>query len=91
MLDAANVVAQRRGDAFMDAFGAAMTGVAPKTAFLKPSVALPLAAEMLRQLASRRGETVERYAEGVHASPQRETSFYQGCLLDSSLLTGTGA
>jgi geranylgeranyl reductase family protein len=91
MLDAANVVAQRRGDAFMDAFGAAMTGVAPKTTFLKPSVALPLAAEMLRQLASRRGETVERYAEGVHASSQRETSFYRGCLLDSSLLTGTGS
>ena len=81
MLDAANVVAQRRGDAFMQEFGAAMTGVAPKTTFLKPGVALPLAVELARQLIFSSGPRDERYLGALHADPQRPSSFRNTCLL----------
>jgi hypothetical protein len=81
MLDAANVVAQRRGDAFIQEFGAAMTGVAPKTTFLKPGVALPLAVELARQLIFSSGPRDERYLGALHADPQRASSFRNTCLL----------
>jgi geranylgeranyl reductase family protein len=88
MLDAASRLAQRRGEAFMNEFGAAMTGLAPKTTFLKPSVAFPLAAELVRQLlrGSRRRE--ERYAGCLAADPARETSFMNACLLEAGQLAG---
>ncbi|MDH3212180.1 MAG: NAD(P)/FAD-dependent oxidoreductase [Myxococcales bacterium] len=82
MLDAASVVAQRRGDAFMEEFGAAMTGVAPKTTFLKPSVALPLTAALVGQLLRGAGRTEERYRRCLDADPSRETSFRNACLKD---------
>jgi flavin-dependent dehydrogenase len=85
MLDAASAVAQRRGDAFMQTFGAAMTGVAPKTTFLKPSVALPLALEIPRQLMRGSARMDERYARCVQADPERETSFRSACLIDPEL------
>jgi len=81
LLDAASVVAQRKGSAFMEEFGAAMTGVAPKTTFLKPSVALPLAAELVRQLLTS-GTPEERYLLSLDADPDRSTSFRNACLLD---------
>jgi flavin-dependent dehydrogenase len=83
MLDAASVVAQRRGDAFMEEFGAAMTGVAPKTTFLKPSVALPLTAALIRQLLRGSGRAEERYRRCLDADPSRVTSFRNACLRDA--------
>ncbi len=49
LLDAASVVAQRKGMEFIEDFGAAMTGVKPKTTFLKPSVSIPVTLEIFRQ------------------------------------------
>jgi len=80
MLDAACVVAQRKGDAFMNEFGAAMTGVAPKTTFLKPGVALPLTAEIVRQLLIS-GSPEERYPLCLDADADRPTAFRNACLL----------
>ncbi len=80
LLDAACVVAQRKGDAFMEEFGAAMTGVAPKTTFLKPRVALPLGLELMRQLATP-GSREQRYLRCLDADGERATSFRNGCLI----------
>jgi geranylgeranyl reductase family protein len=89
LLDAANVVAQRRGDAFMAEFGAAMTGIAPKTRFLRPSVAGPLGAELLRQLSRRLlsgvADVMSAYAAGPSADPERATAFRNTCLRDLGL------
>ncbi len=82
MLDAASVVAQRRGDVFMNAFGAAMTGVAPKTTFLQPGVALPLGVEIVRQLLRRGASLEDRYSASLHSAPERPTSFLNTCLID---------
>jgi sulfite reductase (NADPH) flavoprotein alpha-component len=82
-LDAANVVAQRKGEAFMAEFGAAMTGVKPKTTFLRPSVALPLGIEVVRQvLAQRAGRERDAYAARACEETSRPTSFQTGCLID---------
>ncbi len=80
LMDSANVVAQRRGDAFMQEFGAAMTGVKPKTTFLKPSVAGPLAFELARQLLRRRVDYEKVYPLGVSADAGRPTAFRNACL-----------
>jgi geranylgeranyl reductase family protein len=84
MLDAANVVAQQRGDAFMNTFGAAMTGMLPKTTFLKPSVAIPLSVEIARQLMRGQGRIDERYAKSLQADPARDTAFCNACLIDAT-------
>jgi hypothetical protein len=85
MLDAASVVAQRRGDAFMNTFGAAMTGVVPKTTFLKPGVALPLALEIPRQLLRGKRGIDARYAQSPEAGRDRATSFRNACLIDAGI------
>jgi len=60
------MAAQLHGAGFMDNFGAAMTGVKPKSLFLSPRMALPLGAALLRLSLSRRasqyraGPSVER-------------------------------
>ncbi len=89
-LDAANVVAQRKGDAFMVEFGAAMTGVKPKTTFAKPSVALPLMAEVMRQLFLQRARRApaggpSAYEERGRACSRRETAFENACLRDPAV------
>lgn len=90
LLDAANVVAQRKGDAFMAEFGAAMTGVKPKTTFLKPGVAIPMAIEVLRQIVRQKvwrsssGEDVS-YKARAREDILRPTSFQRGGLLDRSV------
>ena len=85
LLDAANVVAQRRGDAFMTTFGAAMTGVAAKTTFLKPDVALPMTLEIARQLVAqkifRRPSGKGTYSLRALANGARTTSFENACLM----------
>ncbi len=95
LLDAANVVAQRKGDAFMAEFGAAMTGVRSKAVFLRPAMAAPLALESVRQLVRQRllGKGVAgsaAYARGVTGAPERATSFVRaglrapsGCVAES--------
>ncbi len=47
LLDTAALAAQRHGAEFMDGFGAAMTGVRPKSLFLSPRMAFPLGAALL--------------------------------------------
>jgi geranylgeranyl reductase family protein len=89
-LDAANVVAQRQGDAFMSEFGAAMTGVKPKTTFVKPGVAIPLGVEVLRQIFKRKirqAGTSEEQAYAAHAVEHvsRATAFGNACLIDSGV------
>ncbi|HEX7406016.1 MAG TPA: geranylgeranyl reductase family protein [Candidatus Binatia bacterium] len=89
-LDAANVVAQRQGDAFMSEFGAAMTGVKPKTTFLKPGVAISLGVEVLRQIFKRKirqAGTSEEQAYAAHAVEHvsRATAFGNACLIDSGV------
>ncbi len=93
LLDAANVVAQKKGDDFMAEFGAAMTGVKPKTTFVRPSLALPLAAEIVCQVYTRGlgrafGRAGRRWAETCYQqaggrADTRPTSFASGCLLGS--------
>ncbi len=87
-LDAANVVAQRKGDAFMAEFGAAMTGVKPKTTFLKPRLALPMGLEVLRQAFKQKilrpyASEDAAYAARAAETPPRATAFVNGCLLDA--------
>ena len=89
LLDVANVVGQRMGDAFMAEFGAAMTGVKPKTVFLRPDIAGPLTAELLRQ-ASRRlrasaAPTFEvSYASRAVEDAARDTAFASAGLLSAA-------
>jgi len=89
-LDAANVVAQRKGDAFMADFGAATTGVKPKTTFLRPNMALPLGIEVLRQFVLRlllRAPVAEEAAYAARAvePSERPTAFRNGCLIDPAV------
>ena len=67
LLDTAALAAQRHGAGFMDHFGAAMTGVKPKSLFLSPKMALPLGAALLRLSLGRRAT---RYDAGPRAEPQ---------------------
>ena len=90
LLDAANLVAQRKGDAFMAEFGAAMTGVKPKTTFLKPRVALPMSIEVLRQILRQKILRAQPSGESAYAAraaevAQRPTSFRNGCLVDAEI------
>jgi hypothetical protein len=90
-LDAANVVAQRKGEAFMSEFGAATTGVKPKTTFLRPSMALPLGIEVVRQLVKRtlrraHASEEEAYAARAVERSDRATAFRNGCLIDPDVV-----
>ncbi len=92
-LDAANVVAQRKGDVFMADFGAAMTGVKPKTIFLKPSVALPMGAEVVRQWfiqKIKKPYRSMRHAYDMHAieNDTRPTAFQNAALKDPTVKAG---
>ncbi len=85
LLDAANVVAQRKGDAFMADFGATMTGVKPKSTFLRPGIAIPLGIEVVRQFFIQKikrpfpTEKAAYEARGVEVNP-RPTAFANACL-----------
>lgn len=72
LLDTAAVAAQRHGASFMDGFGAAMTGVKPKSLFLSPRMALPLGAALLKLSLSRRAS---RYDAGPRAEAIGHYSF----------------
>jgi hypothetical protein len=65
----------------MDNFGAAMTGVKPKSLFLSPRMALPLGAALLRLLRSRRGAM---YTAGPRAEPAHDYSFARNALRNGS-------
>ncbi len=86
-MDAANIVAQRKGEAFMAEFGAVMTGVKAKSTFLKPSLALPLGAEAVRQfvtqkLVRRESDATAAYAQRAAETTSRATAFRNACLID---------
>jgi geranylgeranyl reductase family protein len=90
LMDVANLTAQRKGDAFMAEFGAAMTGVKPKTVFLRPDVALPMGAEVVRQvlrqkLLRRRPAEEVAYAARALEETQRATAFRNSCLIDAGV------
>jgi sulfite reductase (NADPH) flavoprotein alpha-component len=90
LMDVANLTAQRKGDAFMAEFGAAMTGVKPKTVFLRPDLALPMGAEVVRQVVRRKllrscpAEEVAYAARAVEKT-QRATAFRNSCLIDAGV------
>jgi geranylgeranyl reductase family protein len=77
LLDTAAVAAQRHGAGFMDNFGAAMTGVKPKSLFLAPKMALPLGAALLKLALSRRSP---KYHAGPSAERQGGYSFAEHAL-----------
>jgi sulfite reductase alpha subunit-like flavoprotein/flavin-dependent dehydrogenase len=92
-LDAANVVAQRKGDAFMADFGAAMTGVKPKSIFLRPAMSFPLTAEVVRQFFIQK--ILRPYKSMRHAydmrsieKDTRDTAFNNSCIVDSTVPIG---
>lgn len=92
-LDAANVVAQRKGDAFMADFGAAMTGVKPKSIFLRPGMALPLTVEVVRQFFIQK--ILRPYKSMRHAydmrsiePSERDTAFTNSGIIDASVPLG---
>ena len=77
LLDTAAMAAQRHGAGFMDNFGAAMTGVKPKSLFLSPRMALPLGAALLRLSLSRRAS---QYRAGPRAERATGLSFAENAL-----------
>lgn len=77
LLDTAAVAAQRHGASFMDDFGAAMTGVKPKSLFLAPRMALPLGVALLGLM---RSPTEMKYGAGPRAEPAHQLSFAQNAL-----------
>ncbi len=77
LLDTAAIAAQRRGASFMDDFGAAMTGVKPKSLFLSPRMSIPLGAALLGLLSSR---ARSNYASGPRAERSHDFSFAMNAL-----------
>ncbi|MGB5809049.1 MAG: NAD(P)/FAD-dependent oxidoreductase [Polyangiales bacterium] len=77
LLDTAALAAQRRGASFMDNFGAAMTGVKPKSLFLSPRMSLPLGAAMARLLSAR---PEPAYRRGPQAESPHRYSFAANAL-----------
>ncbi|MGB5523867.1 MAG: hypothetical protein WBM96_14965, partial [Polyangiales bacterium] len=77
LLDTAAMAAQRNGASFMDNFGAAMTGVKPKSLFLSPRMSIPLGAALLGLLSSR---AHTKYASGPRAEPTHDFSFAMNAL-----------
>lgn len=100
VLDAANVVAQRKGQSFMAEFGAAMTGVKPKSTFMQRGVAVPMGIEVVRQFLVQKvlhtqAASAEAYRARAAESSTRPTAFQNSCLIDAQagrlcLEAGTG-
>ena len=82
LLDTAVIAAQRHGAAFMDQFGAAMTGVEPKSLFLSPRMALPLGAALLRLATS---GSAGKYSLGPGAESRHDFSFANNAVGASAL------
>lgn len=81
LLDTAALAAQRHGTSFMDQFGAAMTGVKPKSLFLSPRMALPLGSALVKiGLGGRR----TRYETGPRSEPRRGVGFAENALRSST-------
>jgi len=77
LLDTAVIAAQRHGPSFMDRFGAAMTGVKPKSLFLSPRMSIPLGAALLGLLIARPRAS---YHDGPRAEPPHPLSFATNAL-----------
>jgi NADPH-dependent sulfite reductase flavoprotein alpha-component len=92
LLDAATVVAKRKGDAFMADVGAAMTRVKPKSTLLRPGIAIPLGLEVVKQhlvqkvFKSYPSSQAAYEARAVESDP-RPTAFANACLIDPDIDT----
>lgn len=80
----------KAGSQFFADFGAVMTGVKPKSTFLRPSVALPLATatvkEVVRQFVLRSGRRYMQDPEMLlNKELSRDTSWDAQCLIDTSV------
>ncbi len=90
ILDAANKVAQKKGEAFIEDFGAAMTGAKPKTTFLKPRVSVPITVEIFKQafvqkvLRPFKSVRAAYDSRAVEADDRRD-SFHQSGVIDADL------
>lgn len=78
LLDTAALAAQKRGASFMDQFGAAMTGVKPKSSFLLPRMAWPLASALLKRTMKK---PASRYHDGPFAEAPSGFSFFENALV----------
>ena len=84
----------RAGSQFFADFGAVMTGVKPKTTFLRPSVAIPLATatlkEVVKQFVLRSGRKYMQDPLAVlDKELSRSTSWDAQCLIDTSVQVGS--
>ncbi len=88
-LDAAATLAQRAGDAFMNEFGAIMTGVKPKSTYARPDIAFPLTWEVskhfFRQKVLRQPGGYAAYQRRAEENSQRKSSFSAACLIDERI------
>ena len=81
LLDTAALAAQKHGARFMDNFGAAMTGVKPKSLFLSPNMALPLGAALIRlSLSLSLSRSTMGYDAGPRAEPQHGFGFAENAV-----------
>lgn len=90
VLDAANVVAQRKGQSFMAEFGAAMTGVKPKSTFMQRGVAIPMGMEVVRQFVLQKilhtqPASAEAYRARALEDTTRPTAFQNSALVDRAV------
>ena len=89
LMDSASTRAQKVGDEFMNLFGSIMTGVLPKATFLKPSIAAPMTAELVKVLWKQKvlGQPSGRAAYDMKAVEynQRASSFSQACLINPDI------
>jgi len=97
LMDAVPIAAAAKGDgkaasAFFAAFGAVMTGALPKSTFLLPWVAAPLAWATAGVFFNRcRGTGRGYYDEPSDEERLRKTSWEAQCLLDTSVPCGEAA
>ncbi|HQW20398.1 MAG TPA: geranylgeranyl reductase family protein [Rhodocyclaceae bacterium] len=88
-LDGAATLAQRAGDAFMNEFGAIMTGVKPKSTYARPDIALPLAWEVSKQFFKqkvlRQPAGYAAYRMRAAENSSRKSAFNSVCLRDQAI------
>jgi geranylgeranyl reductase family protein len=88
-LDGAATLAQRAGDAFMNEFGAIMTGVKPKSTYARPDIAFPLTWEVSKQFFKqkvlRQPGGYAAYQKRAEENSQRKSSFSAVCLIDERI------
>ncbi len=89
-MEAATRVAQKKGDAFMQDFGAVMAGLKPKSFFYRPDVLFPILSELVKAWFThkvRRAYPSMRAAYEARALElsSRDTSFNRSGVIDSEV------